>query len=106
MTVLDFFSLVVRLFGLWVLYMCIYSAETLLAMKFMPSYGDTRSLLLLRLFDFLLHVGIGLTLTFRPEIVTNRLPLRTAKEGARGQVLFFARTTSAEVKCKKQDLTP
>lgn len=78
MTVKDFALVVVRLFGLWVLFECIVSAErTVAAMAPMfnmpPEY--TRFVVLANLFDFLLHATIGVALTWKPQIVTSRLHL-------------------------------
>jgi hypothetical protein len=83
MAVKDFALLVVRLFGLWVLFESIGSAErTVASMVPLPSLGPEygRFALFANLFDFLLRAAIGLLLVWKPQVVVNRLPCETGKE--------------------------
>jgi hypothetical protein len=77
MTAKEFALVVVRLFGLWVLYVCIVSAErTIGSLNPLPNAGPefTRFVFLANLFDFLLRFVIGALLAWKPHIVANRLP--------------------------------
>jgi len=83
MTVKDFALVVVRLFGLWVFYQCIGSTERMVA-SFVPiqTLGPdySRFVLIANTFDLVLRVAIGAALTWKPQVVANRLPLSTGKE--------------------------
>jgi hypothetical protein len=83
MPVRDFTLIIVRLFGLWVLYTCIGFAERF-AYGMLPFYNAGpelgRYLLLLSLVSLLLHLAIGLLLAWKPQIVANRVPLAKGKD--------------------------
>jgi hypothetical protein len=78
MPVRDFVTIVVRLFGLWVLYTCISYTERL-AYAGLPyanaGPGFGRYLLLLSLVSLFVHTAIGLLLVWKPQTVANRIPL-------------------------------
>jgi len=83
MPVRDFAFIIVRFFGLWVLYTCVGYAERLAYGRLPfantgPEFG--RHLLLLNLVSLLLHVAIGLLLVWKPQIVANRVITAKGKD--------------------------
>jgi hypothetical protein len=83
MPVRDFTLIIVRLFGLWVLYTCIGFVERFAyAMLPFPNAGPElgRYLLLLNLLSLLLHLAIGLLLVWKPQIVANWVPLAKGRD--------------------------
>lgn len=83
MTVKDFALVIVRLFGLWVLFTCIKYLEFLIG-SLLPDPNINseigRLATFINLFDLLLHIAIGLLLTWKPQIVVDRLSLGDGKD--------------------------
>ena len=79
MNVKDFALVVVRLFGLWVLFECITLAERVALYIMTPTYmaSDNGQYMMIfaNLFDFIIHAAIGIMLVSKPDIIVDKLDL-------------------------------
>ena len=84
MSVKEFATVVVRFFGLWLLFQCIGMIEqTISASLFQfakENPGYRQFLTIASLFNVILYVAIGIALVWKPQIVTDRIPYQETKE--------------------------
>jgi hypothetical protein len=84
MTVRDFASIIIRLFGLWLLFKCLGIAQQTLASAMGPGFNiqpEYRHFFLLgNIFNLVLYGGIGIGLVWKPQLVSNRMPIPKEKD--------------------------
>ena len=84
MNIRDFAVIIVRFFGLWLLFQCIGMAERAIPISMIafsnqgPAYGPFNPFA--SIFNVVLYVVLGVILVWKPQIVADRLPPQGAKD--------------------------
>ncbi len=84
MSVKEFANVVVRFFGLWLLFQCIGMIEQTISAILFPFVKDNpdyqRFVTIASIFNVILYVVLGIALVWKPQIVTERIPYQETKE--------------------------
>jgi len=84
MNLRDFAVVIVRFFGLWLLFQCIYMVEGTIS-AFLTPFSNTspeynRFIAVISIFNLFLNAVLGVVLTWKPQLAADRLPPEKARE--------------------------
>lgn len=84
MNIREFAVVIVRFFGLWLLFQCINMVEGVISSFYAPFFKESPEynefIKIVGIFNLLVNAVVAVVLTWRPQIVADRLPLPSSRE--------------------------